>query len=236
LDISKIREGMTLRHKAYGDQVRFALTVLAAAMLMAACGGGDAETARMAFEGGDTPAELPAGHPPIEAAIPQPGAALAVSSVAGVAWTVPAGWSGQGPRPMRAATYALPLLPGDSGTAECAVYYFGAGQGGGIEENIDRWVGQIMQPDGSSSADKAKTEKKSKGGFDVTTVDVSGTYMASMGPRSSSNQEQPGYRMLAAIVEGPDGAVFFKVTGPEKSIAAQESEYDALLETLRSAP
>jgi hypothetical protein len=116
------------------------------------------------------------------------------------------------------------------------VYYFGTGQGGGIQENIDRWVGQIVQPDGSPSSDRAKTENMSIGGFDVTTVDVSGTYMASMGPRSSTNKEQPGYRMLAAIVEGPEGAVFFKVTGPEKSIAAQAGEYDALLESLQKAP
>jgi hypothetical protein len=226
---------MRLKHMAYAGKIALTLTTLAAATILTACGGGDAETARLAFEGGETPAELPAGHPPIEAAEPQTGDAQYLTFVAGVAWSVPSGWVAQGERPMRAATYVMPLSSGDEGTAECAVYYFGAGQGGGIQDNIDRWVGQIQQPDGSPSTDKAKTEKMSIGGFDVTTVDVSGTYVASMGPRSSTNKELPGYRMLAAIVEGPEGPVFFKVTGPEASIAAQKSEYDALLASLRSA-
>ena len=224
-----------MRYESYGEKAGLTFAMLAAALVFTACGGSDAETARMAFEGGDAPTELPAGHPPIEATEPQVTDAEPVSSVAGVAWSVPAGWAAQGERPMRAATYALPLVSGDVGTSECAVYYFGANQGGGIQENIDRWVGQIKQPDGSPSDSKARTEKQTIGGFDVTTVDVSGTYMASMGPRSSSNKEQPGYRMLAAIVEGPEGAVFFKVTGPEKTIAAQEGEYDALLKSLQAA-
>jgi hypothetical protein len=228
-------EGTKLRSDAYRWMAGPAIAMLAAAIMFTGCGGGDAETARSAFEGSETPAELPTGHPPIEAAAPQDTDAKSVSSVAGVAWTVPAGWSSQGERPMRAATYVLPPVSDDVGASECAVYYFGANQGGGIQENIDRWVGQIQQPDGSPSDSKAKTDKQQLGGFDVTTVDVSGTYMASMGPRSSSNKEQPGYRMLAAIVEGPEGAVFFKVTGPGNSIAAQKGEYDALLQSLRTA-
>ena len=40
---------------------------------------------------------------------------------------------------MRAATY---MVDG----AECVVYFFGAGQGGSIEANVERWKGQFRQP------------------------------------------------------------------------------------------
>jgi len=59
-------------------------------------------------------------------------------SAAGVQWTAPAGWTTRGPAPMRAATYTIPAAPGDQADGECAVYFFGAGQGGSPQANIDR--------------------------------------------------------------------------------------------------
>ena len=41
---------------------------------------------------------------------------------------------------------------------------------------------------------------------------------------------KPGYRLLGAIVEGPEGAVFFKLTGPEKSVTAAEKTFRKMLE------
>ena len=70
-------------------------------------------------------------------------AGLYAESSAGLKWTAPAGWSNQGSRPMRAATYTVPATSGDHDPGECAVYFFGAGQGGGVEANIARWKGQF---------------------------------------------------------------------------------------------
>jgi hypothetical protein len=39
----------------------------------------------------------------------------------------------------------------------------------------------------------------------------------------------PGYRLLGAIVEGPDGNIFVKFTGPAKTIAANKAKYDQFL-------
>ena len=61
---------------------------------------------------------------------------------------------------MRAATYTV-------GEGECAVFYFGAGQGGGVQANIDRWIGQF-EPEG-----KPVTAKRTINGLAVTTIDVS---------------------------------------------------------------
>jgi len=40
---------------------------------------------------------------------------------------------------MRAATYTIVPAAGDTASAECVVYFFGAGQGGSVEANLDRW-------------------------------------------------------------------------------------------------
>src|SRR5262245_29418362 len=61
----------------------------------------------------------------------------------GVSWTVPGRWSREPDRAMRLATYSIPPAPGDGTGAECAVFYFGPRQGGGVDENIGRWVGQF---------------------------------------------------------------------------------------------
>lgn len=129
---------------------------------------------------------------------------------------------------MRLATYTV--APG----GECAAYFFGAGQGGGVEANIDRWVGQFLQADGKPSKSAAKIAKRTIHGWPVTTVDVAGAYTGMGGPAAqSAAPSMPGYRMLAAIVEGPQGSIFFKFTGPAKTIAANQAAFDKMLESLR---
>ena len=44
---------------------------------------------------------------------------------------------------MRAATYSIDPVGADGGVAECIVNYFGPGQGGGVDANIERWKGQF---------------------------------------------------------------------------------------------
>lgn len=148
----------------------------------------------------------------------------------GLQWSVPENWSAGAARPMRAATYSVPAATGDAEAGECAVFYFGPNEGGGVEANIDRWIGQMKQPDGSSSATKAKTQKLN-GTLPTTLVDVTGIYMASGGPMMQVTAEKPGFRMMGAIAQGPQGAVFFKFTGPEKTVAANEKKFLSMVES-----
>src|SRR5712664_3222342 len=64
-------------------------------------------------------------------------------SAAGVSWTVPKRWTEEPRRAMRVATYRIPAAPKDSEPAECGVFYFGAGQGGEVASNVDRWISQF---------------------------------------------------------------------------------------------
>jgi hypothetical protein len=150
-------------------------------------------------------------------------AGLYAESVAGLRWTAPANWKSEGARPMRAATYTIPPAAGDHDGAECAVYFFGAGQGGSVEGNIDRWKSQISHPS------ESHIHKRTVHGLAVTTVDISGEYSGMGGPMTAEKTSKPGYRLLGAIVEGPGGNVFIKFAGPVKTIAANQQKWEHLL-------
>ncbi|MBI1899171.1 MAG: hypothetical protein HYS04_21940 [Acidobacteria bacterium] len=154
------------------------------------------------------------------------------AAAGGLEWTAPATWKAQPERPMRAATYAVPRAPGDREDGECAVFYFGPGQGGGVDANIKRWIGQFDAPGGGAADRLAKISRGTVNGLPVTRIDLAGTYKPSGGPMMQAGAPKPGYRLLGAIVEGPQGAVFFKFTGPEKTVAAQKGAFDALLKSV----
>jgi len=120
---------------------------------------------------------------------------------------------------MRVAQFKLPKVDGDSEDGSLVLYYFGQGQGGGTQANIDRWIGQMHQPDGSDSKDRAKSETLTVNGLKVTMVDVRGTYSAEMSPGSGDFTSKSNYRLRAAVIETPKGSYFVKLTGPEKTIA-----------------
>jgi len=149
----------------------------------------------------------------------------------GLTWTAPAEWTAQGERPMRAATYRIPAAKGDAEGGELAVFYFGQGQGGAVDANVKRWVGQFQTEDGKP-VEKVKTKTEKVNDMPLTTVDVKGTY-AGGGPMMGPSSPKPGYRLLGAIVEGPEGALFFKLTAPEKTAAAAEKPFRKLLESVK---
>ena len=77
---------------------------------------------------------------------------------AGLTFTTPDGWrQSAGGSSMRVAEFTLPRADGDAEDAQLIVYYFG-GQGGSVDANIQRWVGQMQQPDGRPSSAVAKKQ------------------------------------------------------------------------------
>jgi len=119
-------------------------------------------------------------------------------------------------------------VPGAKGseTGECAVFYFGKGQGGGVEENLARWAKQFEQPA------FGKTTTRTVGGLRVHVTDIAGTYLESGGPMMEPREKKPNYRLLGAIVEAPEGLVFIKCTGPAATIGQAEQDFDRLIQSL----
>jgi len=142
-----------------------------------------------------------------------------------VKWTPPSRWEAKPASGMRAATYIIPPATGDSDGGECAVF---ENLGGSVQANVDRWIGQFEK---TAGAPNQKSETIS--GLTVTTVDVSGTFKGGGPMMGNTSAPKSGYRMLGAIVEGPEGNVFFKLTGPAKTIAAAQDEFQAMLKSLK---
>jgi hypothetical protein len=163
---------------------------------------------------------------PALAAAPTPAHAPRVETAGGVQWTVPARWSAGSGSAMRVATYAVPAAKGVE-PGECAVFFFGAGQGGSVEANVERWGKQF---EGTPVPTHTTT---TVAGLRVTRAAVSGTYLAPGGPMMQSTGKRAGYRLLGAIAEGPEGNVFFKLTGPAATVAAAGPDFEALVASLR---
>lgn len=157
---------------------------------------------------------------------------IAASQQSSLKFKVPAGWvEEERTSSMRVAQYRLPKADGDTEDASLVLYYFGQGQGGTTAANMERWVGQMKQEDGSASKDKAKEESLDANGLKIATVDVSGTYVAETAPGSGTLHNKPGYRLRAAVVETPKGSYYVKLVGPEKTVTRWN---DTFLTYLRS--
>jgi hypothetical protein len=142
---------------------------------------------------------------------------------AGIDFELPAGWERQ--TPGSSMRLAQATIPGPGGAGEFAVFYFGAGQGGSVEDNLRRWADQM----GGGSP---KRESFESHGLKVTWIDLAGTLQPvpmGMGPKTP----QPNSRLLAAVVEGPGGPWFFKATGPEKTLGPARADFVRMLKGAR---
>lgn len=159
----------------------------------------------MTLLGADAPAKFPAG---------------------GMTFTRPATWTWvETTSPMRKAQLGVPGIDGKAG-GEVIFFHFGQGGGGGAKANVDRWLGQFQE---KGDALKSKIEEVTVRGKQVTFVRAQGTYLSGMpgGPKTP----QPDTMLLGAIVDGPEGSVFIRFTGPTALGAATEAEFRKLAES-----
>ena len=110
--------------------------------------------------------------------------------------------------------------------AEVVFYHFGQGGAGGTQANVDRWLGQFVEPRDKINA---KTEESAVGKHKVTYVSAEGTYKSGMpgGPQTP----MPNYALLGAIIEASDGSVFIKMTGPKELTKTATADFKKMLES-----
>ncbi|MGA9120272.1 MAG: hypothetical protein WB699_12990, partial [Bacteroidota bacterium] len=60
-----------------------------------------------------------------------------------------------------------------------------------------------------------------------------GSYLAPSGPMMMPSGKKDNFKLLGAIVEGAEGSVFFKFTGPAKTIDTSTPEFNAMIESIR---
>ena len=142
-------------------------------------------------------------------------------TVAGINFESPDSWESSEPsNNMRKAQFSASSPSGKN--AEVVFYYFGSGNTGGIQANVDRWMKQFEEPLGKKvdTVTIAKTR--------VTYAQAHGTFMSGrpFGPKTPN----PGYGLLAAIIEGKGGAVFIKMTGPKAAVEANIEKTKKMVE------
>ena len=125
------------------------------------------------------------------------------------------------------------VVPGPGGDGELVVYRFKGGAGG-VEANMTRWKGQFTPPEGKTLDDVSKQEKKTVGALTMHTLDVTGRYVAAMTPGAAQKHDNPDYRMLAAIIEGSGDPLFFKATGPAKTLDVWATPWATMLESVKT--
>lgn len=150
-----------------------------------------------------------------------------------VEYQAPTGWIEETPSSrMRQAQYLLPRAGADREDAELVVFHF-PGQGGSIEANIARWIGQMSRPDGSPATADAEISDKMVRGQKVTLLEISGTYQSGgMGPRGQG-ASKPGYRMRCAIIDTKQGPWFFKLTGPVGTVEKWSDSWTEFVDSLQ---
>lgn len=196
----------------------FALLLILPVLLLVACGADEPE-GRDVIKPMPSQQPQPTAPPAGDAPGAQPG-----GQAGGLQFDLPAGWVEEAPANTMRLTQAR--VPGEAGDGEFALFYFGPGGGGGTEANIERWVRQVegAQPE---------RETYQSGDLTVHTVVATGTLTGSpMTMQGGEPVPQEGSMLLGAVVEGPGGPWFFKVTGPEETLAPQR---DAFFEMVRNA-
>ena len=91
-----------------------------------------------------------------------------------------------------------------------------------------------MKPaDGSESKPKAKEESFTVNGLKITSVDLTGTYVAETAPGSGTFHNNPNYRLRAAVIETPKGSYYLKLVGPDKTVTKWDKSITEFVGTLR---
>lgn len=156
--------------------------------------------------------ELPAGHPPMDAAPAKPT----------LQWELPEGWKEGAPSEIRLASFRV---KGDGNQeADVSVVPLAGGAGGDLS-NVNRWRGQVsLEPVTEAELEKLKQP-----------VEVAGM-PADLYEQAGEAQSSDDKLRILAVVQHRDGtAWFFKMMGSDTLVAQQKPVFLKFLKTLRFA-
>ena len=112
---------------------------------------------------------------------------------------------------------------------------------GSMENNIARWKTQFKFPVGEAPEKVFAMEKKKVDGYELTFVQLRGTYMETMGGPFAGGKKTPRENyMMKAVVISPPGAdaktpkCFIKLVGSEKTIKQHTKAYTAMIKSMKA--
>ena len=153
-------------------------------------------------------------------------------SVAGVTFTPAIEWTVLEPSGMRAASYTYGPLENDTDSATLAVFYFGKGSGGSVEDNIERWINQMSIDTGQDPHTATIRYSMDVDGMNTHVMTLMGVYHSPVGgPMSRVKVEKENYRLIGIVVEAPQGNLFFKLTGPDYTARIMTEAFFTMIKT-----
>jgi len=150
-------------------------------------------------------------------------AAGMASGASGFAWDVPEGWEKGRDRSMRIVTFH----PAGNTDAQCYVSMMG-GTAGGIDMNVNRWLGEIGKPP-MKPVEIAKLPRIDMLGRKAVLIEASGDEHKGM---DGKTVEGAGLLGLVCLLD--DRALFVKMIGPAKLVATEKENFLAFSRSLRT--
>jgi hypothetical protein len=147
-------------------------------------------------------------------------------------FTIPSKWRIEKVEsPARGGQWRVPPLHGEGEGGEVVVFYFGPGIGGTAEENIEAWIGTMFNAEGHPAAAERKHHKT--GGFTISQVVIFGTYNQVVSLPGVPPVPKSNYGLLGAVIENPQGTIYWRFTGPEALITATLPLFNKVIDSVR---
>lgn len=146
--------------------------------------------------------------------------------IAGLVLPKPPAWTWQAPTmAFRTLQYAVPA-DGSGGAAELVFSIFRKGDGGPVDQNIERWKQQFRGADGQAAPMTQREVMVS--GIPVILMRFEGAYqgVGAAAPR-------PGMAQLGAIIQLANANVFVRLVGPAATVSASERAFDGMIEGMK---
>lgn len=156
-----------------------------------------------------------------------------VINLDGLKSAAPSEWKQEAPsNQMRLAQFKLPGDKAKAGDAELVIF---KNAGGNVRDNIKRWKGQFVAPEGKTIDDVSKVEEMKIGGRQATLLDIHGTYLFKTRPFDPADhgEKRPDYRMLAIQFNGPQNLYHIRLVGPAKTVEHYKQGFEEWLKNFK---
>jgi len=143
--------------------------------------------------------------------------------------TAPAEWKNQKP------SNKLRVFQMAVADADLAIFFFGEGMGGKPADNINRWKGQFVPPEGKTIEDVSKVETFKVGQAELTTLDIHGTFLSKNPPfdPNAKTERKTDYRRFGVVFACDGGPFFITLTGPAKTLEQNKKSFDDWLKNFK---
>lgn len=149
-------------------------------------------------------------------------------------FTIPSKWKIEPVEsPSRGGQWRVPPLHGEGEGGEVVAFYFGPGVGGTAKENIESWIGTMFNAEGNPAA--AEIKHHDVGPFKISQVVIFGTYNQVISLPGAPPAHKANYGLLGAVIENPQGNIYWRFTGPEALITATLPLFNKVVDSVKPA-